>query len=328
MTESSHGHNVEQTPLLSFRNGSSSLNFESTSETAPDVPFPVINDIKTAHLRLKATSTFRKWRSSITTAPKQQGVRYSRVSDRDAPFKQSYGKLAIRRSLPWDAGNLKNSDTYHLIVATDTWLLLLIVSVLYFAIIIVFAGLFYAASDSCNLELTSFREAVLLSTQAQTTIGFGVPDPYFNNCLPGTLILLVQAIVGLLVDSFVIGVLFSRFSRGTTRAKSIIFSDKAVIRAIRGHVCVWVMSILRCYNHCVSLFSSLYLFLESETHVRVVVSVVPDDPSDMHKQALLESHVRLYGILHHALPHGNKVYFQTHALRLVHPNVCFNAGEA
>eukprot|EP00730_Choanoeca_flexa_P014149 TRINITY_DN6079_c0_g1_i1.p1 TRINITY_DN6079_c0_g1~~TRINITY_DN6079_c0_g1_i1.p1 ORF type:complete len:512 (+),score=97.87 TRINITY_DN6079_c0_g1_i1:73-1536(+) len=238
---------------------------------------------------VKATSRFRNWHTPATEAPKKRGVRYTRIADRDASFKQSSGRLAIRRTNPFAASRLHMQDWFHTFVNWNTTTLIFLLILLYTLIIVVYACLFYWANDACALELEDWREAFVLSVITVSTIGYGTTDPYFNSCLASPFILLSVTIIGLFLDSLFIGLLFTRFSRGTTRAKTVIFSDKAVIRAIRGH---W------------------YLMLQV---------------TELQRHPLLEAHIRLYAIQHHSVDDqvegtSHRVYFQTNSLRLQQPD--------
>jgi potassium inwardly-rectifying channel subfamily J protein 9 len=196
--------------------------------------------------------------------------------------------MAIRRTNPFSASRLHLQDWFHLFVNWNTSTLILLLILLYTAILFIFAGLFYWADSACGTELASFREAFVLSAITVSTIGYGTTDPYFNDCLAAPVILVAVTIIGLFLDSLFIGLLFTRFSRGTTRARTVVFSDKAVIRAIRGQ---W------------------YLMVQV---------------TELHRHPLLEAHIRLYAIQHHSVgspEDKNRVYFQTNTLRLQQPNV-------
>ena len=73
-----------------------------------------------------------------------------------------------------------------------------------------------------------------LSTMA--TIGYGVSDYYFGNCWTPFILVLLQVFSALIFSSLAIGLLFQRMSRGQKRGRTIVFSDVAVIRKVRG---VW-----------------------------------------------------------------------------------------
>eukprot|EP00548_Thalassiothrix_antarctica_P018419 CAMPEP_0194196048 /NCGR_PEP_ID=MMETSP0154-20130528/76460_1 /TAXON_ID=1049557 /ORGANISM="Thalassiothrix antarctica, Strain L6-D1" /LENGTH=135 /DNA_ID=CAMNT_0038920621 /DNA_START=485 /DNA_END=892 /DNA_ORIENTATION=+ len=67
-----------------------------------------------------------------------------------------------------------------------------------------------------------------------TTIGYGVSDYYFGDCWTPLLLVLWQSCWAITFQSIAIGLLFQRISRGTKRSKTIVFSDKAVIRYVKG----------------------------------------------------------------------------------------------
>ncbi|KAL3912552.1 MAG: hypothetical protein SGARI_001096, partial [Bacillariaceae sp.] len=67
-----------------------------------------------------------------------------------------------------------------------------------------------------------------------TTIGYGVSDYYFGGCYSPLLIVLWQVCTAIVFDAVAVGLIFHRISRGAKRSRSILFSDKAVIRRIRG----------------------------------------------------------------------------------------------
>lgn len=76
-------------------------------------------------------------------------------------------------------------------------------------------------------------KAFYLSLGALRTTGYGVPDPYFDRCLEGVVLLTAQALVGLFLEA-VIGSFFVRLSNPEKRAKTILFSEEAVIQGRTG----------------------------------------------------------------------------------------------
>lgn len=106
----------------------------------------------------------------------------------------------------------------------------------YLAIVMVFAFVYRTISEylGCNLQLTSLREAYLFSLETMTTVGYGTNDYLFGHCWIMLPMLSSQACIGLLIDAFLIGILFARLSRPQTRASTVIFSKHAVIRRVRG----------------------------------------------------------------------------------------------
>lgn len=86
----------------------------------------------------------------------------------------------------------------------------------------------------CALELVSMREAFLFSLETMSTVGYGTNDYLFDHCWSMLPVLFLQASIGLLIDAFLIGILFVRLSRPQTRASTVVFSNHAVIRRVRG----------------------------------------------------------------------------------------------
>lgn len=106
----------------------------------------------------------------------------------------------------------------------------------YLGIVLVFAVVYTTISKSigCNLQLTSIREGFLFSLETMTTVGYGTHDYLFGRCWIMLPMLSLQACIGLLIDAFLIGILFARLSRPQTRANTVVFTKNAVIRRVRG----------------------------------------------------------------------------------------------
>ena len=66
-----------------------------------------------------------------------------------------------------------------------------------------------------------------------TTIGYGVSDYYFGGCWTPLLLVLAQVCCAITFDAVAIGLLFQRISRGHKRAKTVLLSDKAVVRRVK-----------------------------------------------------------------------------------------------
>ena len=82
---------------------------------------------------------------------------------------------------------------------------------------------------TCVYNVNDFKSAFLFSIETQTTIGFGVRYPS-SGCGVGITLLAVQSVVGLIIDSFLLGLVFAKITRPRNRRKTVFFSDKAVIR--------------------------------------------------------------------------------------------------
>ena len=77
-------------------------------------------------------------------------------------------------------------------------------------------------------------EAMYFSLSTMTTIGYGVSDYYFGGCYSPLLIVLLQICTAIVFDAVAVGLIFHRISRGASRSRSILFSDKAIVRTIKG----------------------------------------------------------------------------------------------
>eukprot|EP00560_Eucampia_antarctica_P003420 CAMPEP_0197832108 /NCGR_PEP_ID=MMETSP1437-20131217/13344_1 /TAXON_ID=49252 ORGANISM="Eucampia antarctica, Strain CCMP1452" /NCGR_SAMPLE_ID=MMETSP1437 /ASSEMBLY_ACC=CAM_ASM_001096 /LENGTH=279 /DNA_ID=CAMNT_0043435307 /DNA_START=368 /DNA_END=1207 /DNA_ORIENTATION=+ len=68
-----------------------------------------------------------------------------------------------------------------------------------------------------------------------TTIGYGVKDYNFGDCWTFFILVSFQVSNAILFDAVAIGLIFQRLSRGQKRSRSILFSDKAVMRKVGGN---------------------------------------------------------------------------------------------
>ena len=98
-----------------------------------------------------------------------------RLLDRKAPFHQSRGVWNIRRSNK--VAELYFADVFHTIIDLPTYKSILIFFALYIFWIFVFAWLYYAVSDPCELDIVTFRSAWYFSVETIMTIGYGTYRP-------------------------------------------------------------------------------------------------------------------------------------------------------
>jgi potassium inwardly-rectifying channel subfamily J len=92
----------------------------------------------------------------------------------------------------------------------------------------------------CDMDIHNHMEALYFSLSTMTTIGYGVSDYYFGGCWTPLLLVLAQVCCALIFQAVAIGLLFQRISRGHKRSKTILFSDKAVVRRVKG---VWYLMV-------------------------------------------------------------------------------------
>ena len=160
-----------------------------------------------------------------------------RLVDRQREFHQSNGSLHVRRRIQssyWRS--LYGSDMFHTIINAPTWRSVSLLLLAYFLVVVVFAAVFYCISVTydCNLGLNSFADAFLFSLETMATVGYGTKDIFFDDCYLPMVFLTLQLLVRVFADAVVIGVIYARLARPTTRASTVLFSDRAVIRRIRG----------------------------------------------------------------------------------------------
>uniref|UniRef100_H3CY87 Potassium inwardly rectifying channel subfamily J member 5 n=1 Tax=Tetraodon nigroviridis TaxID=99883 RepID=H3CY87_TETNG len=80
----------------------------------------------------------------------------------------------------------------------------------------------------CVENLNSFVSAFLFSIETETTIGYGY-RVITEKCPEGIILLLVQAILGSIVNAMMVGCMFVKISQPKNRAETLMFSHKAVI---------------------------------------------------------------------------------------------------
>jgi len=89
-------------------------------------------------------------------------------------------------------------------------------------------------SSFCGMDINNHMEALYFSLSTMATIGYGTSDYYFGDCWTPFILVLLQVFSALLFSSLAIGLLFQRMSRGQKRGRTIVFSDVAVIRKVKG----------------------------------------------------------------------------------------------
>uniref|UniRef100_A0A3Q2Z2Q5 Potassium inwardly rectifying channel subfamily J member 4 n=1 Tax=Hippocampus comes TaxID=109280 RepID=A0A3Q2Z2Q5_HIPCM len=138
---------------------------------------------------------------------------------------------------------------YLLLIFTATFLL----SWLFFGL--VFWGVALAHGDfdlhfpdkwrPCILHIQGFIGAFLFSIETQTTIGYGFRC-VTEECPVAVVTVVVQSIVGCIIDSFMIGTIMAKMVRPKKRAQTLLFSHHAVIALRDGKLCLmWRLGNMR-----------------------------------------------------------------------------------
>ena len=175
-------------------------------------------------------------------------------------------------------------DIYHTVVNTRTSVSVFLTFIIYNVVICLFAGGFMYVGEECNIGIETYLDGYYFSLETIMTIGFGARDKFFGGCWKAAVLIMFESICGILLDAVCFGLIYARISRGHKRASTMIFSDKAIIREIRGH---------------------LYFMFQ----------VV-----EMRDVQLIEGHVRAYAVRHLQNDLGERALFQSHNMRLQHPD--------
>nr|BAA96237.1 ATP-sensitive K+ channel subunit Kir6.1 [Rattus norvegicus] len=91
-------------------------------------------------------------------------------------------------------------------------------------------------SAVCVTNVRSFTSAFLFSIEVQVTIGFG-GRMMTGECPLAITVLILQNIVGLIIDAVMLGCIFMKTAQAHRRAETLIFSRHAVIAVRNGKLC-------------------------------------------------------------------------------------------
>uniref|UniRef100_A0A8C7V0H7 G protein-activated inward rectifier potassium channel 3 n=2 Tax=Oncorhynchus mykiss TaxID=8022 RepID=A0A8C7V0H7_ONCMY len=97
----------------------------------------------------------------------------------------------------------------------------------------------------CLLHVEGFVGAFLFSVETQTTIGYGWRC-VTEECPVAVITVVVQSIVGCIIDSFMLGTIMVKMARPKKRNQTLLFSKNAVISLRDGKLCLmWRVGNLR-----------------------------------------------------------------------------------
>ncbi|XP_010871178.1 inward rectifier potassium channel 4 [Esox lucius] len=97
----------------------------------------------------------------------------------------------------------------------------------------------------CILHVQGFIGAFLFSIETQTTIGYGFRC-VTEECPVAVATVVLQSIVGCIIDSFMIGTIMAKMVRPKKRAQTLLFSHNAVISMRDGNLCLmWRLGNMR-----------------------------------------------------------------------------------
>lgn len=97
----------------------------------------------------------------------------------------------------------------------------------------------------CILHIQGFVGAFLFSIETQTTIGYGFRC-VTEECPVAVVTVVIQSIIGCIIDSFMIGTIMAKMVRPKKRAQTLLFSHHAVIALRDGKLCLmWRLGNMR-----------------------------------------------------------------------------------
>lgn len=91
--------------------------------------------------------------------------------------------------------------------------------------------------SSCYIGIDGFISALLFSVETQRTIGYGSRS-VSPACHEGVLLVMMQCIVGSVIDALMVGCMFVKISRPKKRAETLLFSRTCVIANRDDQLCL------------------------------------------------------------------------------------------
>jgi len=116
-----------------------------------------------------------------------------------------------------------------------------------FAVVYYFICLFHGDFDPeintvqgympCIKEIDGFAASFLFSLETQHTIGYGTRQTT-TACPDAIIVMSMQSVLGCLIQAFMVGLVFSKLSRPSSRSKTVIFSQNAVVNVRNKKLCL------------------------------------------------------------------------------------------
>ncbi|XP_075958418.1 ATP-sensitive inward rectifier potassium channel 1b [Anarhichas minor] len=91
----------------------------------------------------------------------------------------------------------------------------------------------------CIDNVNGLTTAFLYSLETQTTIGYG-GRALTGHCVGTVALIIVQSLIGVFINCFMCGVILAKISLPKNRAKTVTFSDTAVICLKKGSLCLLI----------------------------------------------------------------------------------------
>jgi hypothetical protein len=116
----------------------------------------------------------------------------------------------------------------------------------------------------CIQGVESFAGAILFSIETQQTIGYGVRYTT-EKCPEAILVMMIQSSVGVMIQSFMVGIVFAKLSRPKKRSETLMFSKNACISLRDGRLCLLCRVADMRKSHIVEAHVRMYLIRKKVT---------------------------------------------------------------
>ncbi|XP_029303761.1 G protein-activated inward rectifier potassium channel 3-like [Cottoperca gobio] len=200
------------------------------STCSSNIPVPAIEKLNGAKSHKKRCKLLGDDHSLHVTASNQR----QRYITKDGKCRVNLGRIVERSRFL--------SDIFTTLVDLKFCWFLLVFTMCYILTWVAFGGIYLFGAwlrddiahvhdpqwKACFQNVDSFLSALLLSLESQRTIGYG-SRMVTANCPEGTVILMVQSILGSIIDALMVGCMFVKISRPQQRAQTLIFSKHCVI---------------------------------------------------------------------------------------------------
>lgn len=200
----------------------------------------------------------REAKPPLCAAPSKAPARGPGEPEKKKPVKKHQRQRYVEKDGKCNVqhGNVRETYRYLTDIFTTLvdlkWRFSLLVFILAYAITWLFFGLIwwfiaYCRGDLDHLEdkawtpcvnnLNGFVSAFLFSIETETTIGYGY-RVITDRCPEGIVLLLLQAILGSMVNAFMVGCMFVKISQPNKRAETLVFSSHAVVSLRDDRLCL------------------------------------------------------------------------------------------
>ncbi|KAG9278098.1 G protein-activated inward rectifier potassium channel 3-like [Astyanax mexicanus] len=240
-------------PPTGVFNVSEELGHVVTTETSPALQPPTSNNLSFQAKMAAREAQANQPRKKLQGAGQERGKfgwgRSKRKRKRQR-YVEKNGRCNVQH------GNMRETYRYLTDIFTTlvdlNWRCSLFVFVMAYAVTWLFFGaiwylIAYCRGDLDHLQddtwtpcvdnVNSFISAFLFSIETETTIGYG-HRVITDQCPVGTMLLLLQAILGSMVNAFMVGCMFVKISQPNKRAETLVFSRNAVISLRDDKLCL------------------------------------------------------------------------------------------